>query len=78
MLYETPTSPLRSQPFGRWLLAQAGRDDLIGQLAQAARRDPAFPAEGDFSAISARLNAVQADGEMHAALEEAELDWAAL
>lgn len=64
-------------PFGRWLLDQRDRTDAVGQLADAARRDPAFPIDGDFAAISRRLNIVEADAEMHEALELAELDWAA-
>ncbi|MFB0874611.1 MULTISPECIES: YozE family protein [unclassified Sphingobium] len=68
----------RRQPFGTWLLAQRKRDDDIGQLAKDAFRDPAFPIEGDFKAVSKRLNAVSAPPEMHAALEEAETDWLAL
>lgn len=67
-----------SQPFGRWLLDQQARADTIGQLAKAARSDPGFPSEGDFNSISARLNLVGADPEMHVALEDAELDWASI
>jgi hypothetical protein len=64
-------------PFGRWLLDQAGRSDRVGELARGAARDPQFPHDGDFRAVSARLNAIGADGDVHAVLEEAELDWAA-
>lgn len=66
------------QPFGTWLVAQMKRDDEIGMLAKAAHRDPGFPLAGDVQAVSKRLNALQAEPEMHIALEEAELDWAAL
>jgi len=62
-------------PFGAWLLDQKKRTDAIGELARAAATDPGFPKEGDFQAVSARLNGVQADPEMHVALEDAELDW---
>jgi uncharacterized protein YozE (UPF0346 family) len=64
-------------PLGQWLLKQATRSDAVGILAQAAKRDAGFPKDGDFHAISARLNALGAEGEMHQALEDAELDWAA-
>lgn len=64
-------------PLGQWLLKQSTRTDAIGTLAQAAKRDAGFPKDGDFQAISARLNALGAEGEMHQALEDAELDWAA-
>lgn len=62
--------------FGRWLLTQATRPGAIGELAQCAARDPGFPRDGTVDAVSCRLNAVGADGDLHAALEDAELDWA--
>lgn len=65
-------------PLGRWLLKQKGRVDAIGELAKAAAADPSFPKDGDYKAISARLNAIGADGDMHMALEEAETDWLCL
>ncbi len=61
-------------PFGQWLLHQASRQDAIGELARAAA-DRAFPRGGDFRAVSKRLNETGAGGEMHAALEDAELDY---
>jgi len=64
-------------PFGQWLINQAPREDAIGELAKAAKRDPQFPRDGDFKAVSARLNQLEADPDMHIALEDAELDWAA-
>lgn len=67
-----------TEPLGKWLLAQRNRTDVIGDLAAAARKDPGFPSNGDFDAISARLNTVGADADMHEALELAELDWAAI
>ena len=64
-------------PFGRWLLRQTSRTDAVGELAQSAARDPHFPRDGTPDAVSCRLNAVGADGYMHSAFEDAELDWAA-
>lgn len=78
MAHHSKIDRSNAQPLGRWLLSQCNREGIIGQLADAARRDPAFPREGDFEAISKRLNAIGADGEMHEALELAELDWAAI
>ncbi len=63
------------QALGRWLLAQIGREDAIGDLARAAKSDAKFPRDGDLEAISRRLNELQAEGEMHIALEDAELAW---
>lgn len=60
---------------GAWLLKQRDRTDDIGRLAKAAAADPGFPTDGDFGAISARLNILEADPDMHVALEDAELDW---
>ena len=62
--------------FGRWLLDQAQRTGAIGELAQRAAKDPSFPREGSPDAVSCRLNAVGADGDMHEALDDAALDWA--
>ncbi len=64
----------QAEPLGRWLLKQAGREDAIGLLAKAAKTDPHFPRDGDEQAISKRLNELQAEGEMHAALEDAALE----
>ncbi|WP_288457825.1 YozE family protein [uncultured Sphingomonas sp.] len=77
MSIHAPVDRATAVPLGRWLLGQRGREDLIGQLADAARRDPGFPTDGDFEAISKRLNIVGADPDMHEALDQAELDWAA-
>jgi uncharacterized protein YozE (UPF0346 family) len=74
----SPCKTTSATSFGRWLLGQHGRSDDVGELADAARRDPAFPRDGDFEAISHRLNSIGADPAMHHALEHAELDWAAL
>jgi uncharacterized protein YozE (UPF0346 family) len=67
--YET-----KPQPLGRWLLGQTGRDDAIGALARAAKADRGFPKDGDYEAISRRLNELQADGDTHEALEQADIE----
>lgn len=63
--------------FARWLLKQMKRDDRIGELAKAAHRDPRFPVDGSVKDVSARLNKLEADPDMHVALEDAELEWLA-
>lgn len=73
----TAKSAPEKPAFARWLLDQVGRTDEIGTLAKAAKADAAFPKQGDVLAVSKRLNAVQADSDMHAALEQAELDYCA-
>jgi uncharacterized protein YozE (UPF0346 family) len=76
MGYETTIEAATHSSLARWLLAQH-RDDAVGILADAARRDASFPRDGDFQAISRRLNTLGADAEMHEALDAAELDWLA-
>jgi len=61
--------------FGRWLLGQKKRDDAIGGLAKAAHRDPKFPIDGSVQDVGARLNKLEADPDMHCALEDAELEY---
>jgi hypothetical protein len=68
----------KSGSFGSWLLAQAGRDDAIGELARHARADPRFPRNGSPKDVSKRLNELGAEGDLHLVLEDAELDWIAL
>jgi hypothetical protein len=75
---QTIAPPRARPPLGRWLLTQAHRTDQVGELARCAQQDRGFPADGDFNAISKRLNTLMADGEMHGALDDAELDWACL
>ena len=63
--------------FGAWLLNQKDRRGLIGTLATAAAADRAFPKEGNPEDVRSRLRALQADGDMFEAVDDAELDWAA-
>jgi hypothetical protein len=62
-------------PFGTWLLSQKDRGGLIGQLATGAAADRRFPKHGDIGVIRAHLSAMQAEGDMFAALDDAELDY---
>ncbi|WP_336973439.1 hypothetical protein [Sphingobium aromaticiconvertens] len=77
MIYFDPTSNQDKPNFARWLLAQMKRDDMIGELARAGHRDPKFPIDGDVQDVAVRLSKLEADPDMHIALEDAELDWAA-
>lgn len=78
-MYDSPISrsPASRPCFAAWLLAQDHRQDAIGELARAARRDPSYPARGDWRAVSKRLNELSADGDLHEALADAEIDWVA-
>lgn len=69
--------PSARPAFGRWLLAQKKRDDAIGELAKAAHLDPKFPIDGAVQDVAGRLNKLEADPDMHCALDDAELEWLA-
>ena len=64
--------------FGEFILSKKAAPGALGELAQAAARDPAFPVAGDPMAVSKRLNQHEAPAEFHEALEEAEAEWRAL
>lgn len=63
------------EAFGQWLLMQKDRTDLVGQLAAGAAVDRQFPRSGDPEAIRKHLSAMQAEGDMFAAVDDAESDW---
>ncbi|MDO7843482.1 YozE family protein [Sphingomonas immobilis] len=67
----------KAEPFGRWLLSQRDRGDWIDDLANAARADRTFPKDGDPEAVRKHLRGQQADGDVFAAVDDAETDWAA-
>lgn len=69
---------MSTQPFGRFLLTQQNAPGALGELAQAAARDPRFPKDGNPRDISQRLNQHEAPPEFHEALEEAEAEWRSL
>ena len=71
--YAAPARPA----FGAWLVKQKGKGGLIGQLAEGAAADRAFPKDGDVEAVRARLRAVMADGDMYEAVDDAESAWLA-
>jgi hypothetical protein len=61
--------------FGQWLVTQKDRSDLVGQLALGAIADRRFPRSGDPEAVRKHLSAMQAEGDMFAAVDDAESDW---
>ena len=65
------------ETFGEWLFAQKGRDGAIADLVAAAKADPKFPRRGSPDDVRKRLNEMQADGDMHAVVDDAETDWLA-
>jgi hypothetical protein len=62
-------------PFGQWLLTRRNKPGLIGQLATGAAADRRFLRSGDVGVVRQHLSTMQADGDMFAALEDAETDW---
>ncbi len=63
--------------FGAWLIGQKDKGGLIGQLAAGAAGDRRFPKQGGPDDVRKHLVALQADGDMHSALDDAEVDWLA-
>lgn len=67
--------PEQKTTFGQWLMTQKERSDLVGQLASGAVADRRFPRNGDPEAVRKHLSAMQAEGDMFAAVDDAESDW---
>ena len=63
------------QTFGSWLLSQQGRTGLVGQLVDGAKVDRKFPHYGTPEEVRKHLSAMQADGDLFEAVDEAESDW---
>ena len=68
---------MSAQSFGLFLLGKRTASGTLGELAQAAARDPAFPKNGSPEQISRLLNRHQAPAEFHDALDDAEAEWRA-
>ena len=65
------------ESFGSWLRAQVEREGLIGQLVAGAKSDHKFPRNGTPDQVRQHLSAMQADGDLFEAVDEAEIDWLA-
>ena len=68
-----PDAPVMT--FGMWLRDQLGRDDAIGDLARASRRDSGFPVMGTVDEVRLRMKRMGAEWEMLEALDQAEREW---
>ena len=66
---------MATQSFGRFILSHKDAPGALGELAQAAARDPKFPRDGTPEQVSAQLHRHEAPPEFHEALEEAETTW---
>lgn len=65
-------------PLGRWLLTQRDRGDWVEGIADAARADRTFPKEwrsGKRCVLT--LGSSMPDGDVFAAVDDAEGDWMA-
>ena len=70
-----PQTNDQGETFGEWLLTQKDREGAIADLIAAAKADRAFPRRGSPDDVRKRLNEMQADGDMHAVVDDAETDW---
>ncbi len=65
----------RPPALGHSFLTQKDRSDLVGQLAAGAVVARRFPRNGDPEAMRRQRNAMQAEGDMSAAVDDAVSDW---
>lgn len=70
-----PATNDQGETFGEWLLAQKYPEGPLAILVAAAKADPKFPRRGSPNDARKRLNEMQADGDMHAMVDDAETDW---
>lgn len=66
------------QPFGQFLLSKKQSSGVIGELAQAAARDPRFPRHGNPEEVSQVLHRHEAPPEFHDAMEDVVTEWRSL
>lgn len=71
----TPAINEDPMPFGDWLLSQAKRQGMLGELAKAAKLDRQFPKRGSVDDVRMHFGAVGADGDAFEALEGAEREY---
>lgn len=65
----------QGETFGASILAQRDRDGLMAQLVVGARADRTFPRAGSPEDVRKHLSAMQAEGDLFEAVDEAETDW---
>ncbi|MBW6523413.1 hypothetical protein KZ810_07870 [Sphingomonas sp. RHCKR47] len=65
------------ETFGAWLRVQVDREGLVGQLVAGAKADRRFPRDGSPEDVRRHLAAMQAEGDLFEAVDEAEIDWRA-
>jgi len=61
--------------FGEWLLAQAEREDWIGDLARMAAGDAAFGPGCNADDLRLHMSVPETDPELFVTLDDAEREW---
>ena len=74
---DDPMTNQHGETFGGWLGVQKDRDGLVGQLVAGAKADRRFPRDGSPDDVRKHLSAMQADGDLFEAVDEAKTDWLA-
>lgn len=64
-----------AEPFGTWLLEQAKRLGMVGELAKAVRLDRRFPKTGSADAVRRYFGSIGAEGDAFEALDDAEREY---
>lgn len=63
------------EPFSAWLLDQAKRPGMLGELAKAVKLDQRFPKAGSVDDVRRYFGSIGAEGDAFEALDDAERDY---
>jgi hypothetical protein len=63
------------EPFGAWLLDQAKRSGMLGELAKAVKLDRRFPKTGSVEDVRRHFGSIGAEGDAFEALDDAEREY---
>lgn len=67
----------QGEPFGAWLLALAGEENAVGELAKVAKTDRQFKAASTPEELRKLMRGAMADGDLFAVVDDAEGSWLA-
>jgi hypothetical protein len=67
----------QGEPFGTWLLAIAGEENAVGELAKVAKTDRQFKAASTPEELRKLMRGAMADGDLFAVVDDAEGSWLA-
>jgi hypothetical protein len=68
-------NPSTSAPFGAWLVDQAKRPGMLGELAKAVKLDRRFPKTGSVEDVRRHFGSIGAEGDAFEALDDAEREY---